>query len=167
MANSSKQENEIPPARRNRASAVGNDVHTLAQRAFDRAGFHDSTLVIRWEEIAGSETAKFAWPVKFVDSPDGGVLTVMADAAASVFLQHESRELCGRINSYLGRPAVKRLRFVFGEVGPRRRPDPQRKRTPPPREDDPALRFQGPGELQAALLGLAGARRMDAPEESD
>jgi hypothetical protein len=168
MVRTAKQDNETPPSRRNRAVAVGGDVRSLAQRAFERAGFRDGTLVLHWEEIAGSETARFSLPVKFVDGPDGGILTVRADAAASVFLHHESRELCARINSYLGRPAVKRLRFVFGEV-PTHRPghSQPRMRTPLPLDGDPALHFHGPTPLHEALISLAGARRLRTPEERD
>jgi hypothetical protein len=167
MAKASKQENETPSPRRNRASAVGSDVRDLARHAFERAGFRDGTLVLHWEEIVGTDTARLASPVKFVDGPDGGVLTVKADAAASVFLQHESRELCGRINAYLGRTAIKRLRFVFGEVAPRRFGRPHPKNAPRLPDTDPALRFEGPEDLQEALVNLAGARRQPKPEEGN
>ena len=74
--------------------------------AFVRAGFVDPTLVLRWEEIAGSETAALAQPIKLSEGPSGGVLTLKAEPGAALFLQHESRSLCERINAYLGRPAV-------------------------------------------------------------
>ena len=83
-----------------------------------RAGFSDPTLVLRWEEIAGSETARLAQPIKLSESASGGVLTLRAEPGAALFLQHDSRALCERINAYLGRTAVSRLRFVQGRVDP-------------------------------------------------
>jgi hypothetical protein len=148
-----------PPPRRGRAAAIGKDAHTLARAGFDRAGFSESGLVLRWEEIVGGEVARIARPLRFADGPTGGVLTLRADPAAAVFLQHESRTLCGRINAYLGRNTVTRLRFVAGEIAAepkskRRRPGPAE--TPP---DDPARQFAGSESLKDALLSLARTRR--------
>ncbi len=149
---------EAPPPRRNRASEVGGDVTLAARTAFARAGFADPTLLLRWEEIAGAEVARIARPIKLNEGPSGGVLTLKAEPGAAVFLQHESRALCGRINAYLGRVAVARLRFVQGPLlaphpAPPLRPQPV---DPPPA--DPARRWQGPPTLGHALLDLARQR---------
>jgi hypothetical protein len=146
------------PERRNRSAAIGLDSGRLGRTAFARAGFPDPTLVLRWSEIVGAEIARHAQPLRLAQGASGGVLTLRADPAAAVFLQHESRTLCGRINSYLGQTAVRRLRFVPAEI----RSERQRTReesTPgnvPPQ--DPALRFSGREELRAALLALARVR---------
>src|SRR5438552_17300605 len=113
---------DSPPPRRNRAAAIVTDAQKLARAGFERAGFVESGLVLRWKEIVGSEVARLARPLRFSEGPTGGVLTLKADSAASVFLQHESRVLCGRINAYLGRDAVQRLRFVAGEITPETKP---------------------------------------------
>jgi hypothetical protein len=75
-----------------------------------------------------------------------------------MFLQHESRVLCDRINTYLGHAAVMRLRFVPGEIAPE---ESQPKQSHPQDSllDDPAGRFAGPDGLKTALLALARVRR--------
>jgi hypothetical protein len=147
-----------PPARRGRAAAIGMDAAMLGRAAFGRAGFDDPVLVLRWHEIAGPEVARIARPSRISEGPSGGVLTLRADPAAAVFLQHESRALCDRINAWLGRAAVLRLRFVPGDIAADRagssRNCPQESAP-----GDPARRFTGPDRLKDALLALAGTRR--------
>ena len=156
-----KQQPDAPLPRRGWATALGSETTISAQMAFARAGFTDPTLVLRWDEIAGSETAAVARPVKLSDGPSGGVLTLKTEPGAAVFLQHESRSLCERINAYLGRPAVTRLRFVQGEVLRRTKPAPHRPPTGPVPPSDPAQKYQGSEGLREALLKLARSRRSD------
>jgi len=147
------------PQRHNWVSPLAPPAAAAARAAFARAGFPDPTLVLRWEEIAGPETARLARPIRFSQGPNGGVLTLKAEPGAALFLQHESRPLCERINAYLGRPAVSRLRFVQGPLI--RRPAPQlHKATPgtiPPA--DPVQKYHGPEGLGEALRNLARMRR--------
>ncbi|MGA9795429.1 MAG: DUF721 domain-containing protein [Rhizomicrobium sp.] len=143
--------------RRNRADNVGRDAGSLAATAFARVGFADPTLVLRWPQIVGSEVARIARPIRLTSE---GMLTVLSEPAAALFLQHESRALCERINAYLGRKAVSKLRFVQGRVqvaavGPANPQLPAK-----PTADDPARRFRGSERLQSALMSLAGARRV-------
>jgi hypothetical protein len=149
---------DMPPLRRNRTEPVARELSAAAATAFARAGFSDPTLVLRWEEIAGAEVARIARPLRLSESASGGVLTLKAEPAASLFLQHETRTLCDRINAYLGRPAISRLRFVQGPLASR----PVRLHlpaTPPPASaTDPARRFHGSERLQTALLELARVR---------
>ena len=149
---------EAPPPRRGRASEVGGDVTLAARSAFVRAGFADPTLVLRWKEIAGADTARLARPIKLSESASGGVLTLKAEPAAALFLQHDSRALCARINAYLGRVAVARLRFVQGPLlAPYPAPPPRPKPIDPP-PADPARRWQGSPTLGQALFDLARQR---------
>ena len=84
--------------------------------AFARAGFSDPTLVLRWAEIAGADTARIARPIKFTEGPSGGVLTLMAEPGAALFLQHEFA-IPVRAHQCLSRPAaVARLKFVQGAL---------------------------------------------------
>ena len=116
---------DAPPPRRNWAGAVGREVGHVGAAAFVRAGFADPTLVLHWPEIAGQDVARIARPVRF--SPSDGALTLLAEPAAALFLGHESRALMERINRYLGRPAVSRIKFVQGRLsqGYPRRPHPE------------------------------------------
>lgn len=148
---------EEPPKRRARADSVGRDASLAARAAFARAGFSDPTLILRWPQIAGIDTARLARPIKLTEGPSGGVLTLKAEPAAALFLQHESRSLCERINAFLGRPAVVKLRFVQGSLTlPPPPPKPRRPSEPSP--NDPVRAWHGPVPLGNALLNLARMR---------
>jgi hypothetical protein len=158
MARTPKETQEAPPVRRNWAQAVSGDAGSVANTAFLRAGFSDPTLVLRWQEIAGPEVARLAQPVKFSDGPSGGTLTLRATPGAALFLAHEKRPLCDRINAYLGRPAVTQLKFSQGALLP---PPPRPPRPKPPGPlppGDPSSRYQGPEGLAKALQALARRR---------
>jgi hypothetical protein len=151
----SDKQPEPLPQRRNWSAPVGKDATLAARTAFVRAGFADPALVLRWTEIAGAETARLARPIKLSDT---GTLTLKAEPAAALFLQHETRALCARINSYLGREAVTKLKFVQGPLAPLPPPPPRRARPTEPAVTDPARRFAGPDGLGQALLALARQR---------
>jgi hypothetical protein len=160
MAQTPKNKQPDPsPPRRGRATALGAVAGLAGQSAFVRAGFADPTLVLRWEEIAGPETAALAQPVSLKEGPSGGVLTLKAEPGAALFLQHDSPALCQRINLYLGRPAVARLRFVQGTLTRRTKPAPHCLPTQPLPATDAAQKYQGPEGLREALLRLAQMRR--------
>jgi len=158
MAQSGKPtQPEEPPQRRARPEPVARNITYAARTAFARAGFSDPTLVLRWSQIAGADTARIARPIKMTEGTSGGVLTLKAEPAAALFLQHESRSLCERINAYLGRPAVSKLRFVQGSLMPLPAPPQLRKAAEPP-ETDPARAWRGPEGLGNAVLNLARMR---------
>jgi hypothetical protein len=158
MARTSKETQEGPPPRRNRAQTVSGDAGSVANTAFLRAGFSDPTLVLRWQEIAGPEVARLAQPLKFSDGPSGGTLTLRATPGAALFLAHEKRPLCDRINAYLGRPAVAQLKFSQGAFLPPPPKPPRQKPAGPLPPGDPSRRYQGPEGLAKALQALARRR---------
>lgn len=159
MSRDAKPASPEPPPRRNRPEPVARNAAALGGDVFARAGFRDPTLVLHWAEIAGTEVARIAQPVRLSDGPSGGVLTLKAEPGASLFLQHESRALCDRINGYLGRNAVAKLRFIQAPLAQRparRRPPPKLAAEPPP--EDPARAFRGPEPVREALIKLARRR---------
>ena len=158
MAPTKAREPQPPPARRNRTEAVTRGAAPLTADVFARAGFRDPTMVLRWPEIAGFQVAQVCQPLKLSEGPNGGVLTLKAEPGAAVFLHHESRALCARINAFLGRPAIGRLRFVEGPLP--RRPGPRPRRPMPDSVPlaDPVLGFDGPETVREALLKLARRR---------
>ncbi len=149
---------DAPPQRHNRPTVVGADARFAAATAFARAGFSDPTLVLHWREIAGPEVARLAQPLKLSDGPSGGTLTLRAVPGAALFLSHEKRALCERINAYLGRPAVTQIKFSQG--APILRPPPPGPGQPagPLPPGDPSLRYDGPDGLAKALQALARRR---------
>jgi hypothetical protein len=105
-------------ARRGRAAGAGEDALRQGASAFARAGFADPELVLRWPDIAGAEVARVAQPIRLQEDADGGVLTLRCAPGAAVLLQHETRALIARVNAYLGRGRVARLRLVTGPIRP-------------------------------------------------
>jgi len=146
---------ETQPVRRNRAVAISRDAGQVASGVFARMGFTDTALVLRWREIAGPEVARLCQPLRFSESPQGGTLTLKALPGAALFLSHETRALTARINQYLGRPAVARLKFVQGAFTAPRPVPVLRRQRPAPRPDDPVNAYAGPEGLRDALLHLA------------
>ena len=118
-----------------------------------KAGFPDPSLVLRWPEIAGPETAKLAQPIRCHGGAMGKVLTLRCEPGASVFLQHETRTLIERLNAFLGAGTISRVRIVAGAVSLPR----ERKPHPHPFYSTPS-RSEGSKSLPNALDRLAKVR---------
>ena len=160
---SGKPAEDTPPPRRNWAASISRDAGATGAAAFARAGFSDPALVLHWPDIAGPEVARIARPVRF--SPKDGILTLLAEPAAALFLGHESRALMARINAYLGRPAVLKIKFIQGRLSMKGgAPAPPR-----PAEilnsSDPANTYRGPDSVKAALQSLARWRAAERAKE--
>jgi hypothetical protein len=146
---------ETQPSRRGRPAAVGRDAGGAAAGTFAKMGFADPALVLRWREIAGAEVARLCRPLRFTEGPQGGTLTLKALPGAALFLGHETRTLTDRINRYLGRPAVARLKFVQGAILPPRPAPVLRRPAANTAGADPANGWRGPEDLKTALMVLA------------
>ena len=158
MARTPKDIQEAPPVRRGRPTVIGADAGMTGAMAFVRAGFTDPALVLRWSEIAGPDVARLAQPVKLTEGPSGGTLTLRAVPGAALFLSHEKRELCERINAYLGRAAIAQIKFSQGVLLPRPAVAKNEKKAGPLPPNDPSRRYQGPEGLAKALQALARRR---------
>ena len=91
-------------------------------------------LVQSWEEIVGPKVAaqsrpeKILWPRRaHEDDPfQPATLVIASEARAAMHIQHETTEIIGRINSYLGFPAIGRIRIVQKPmIGAPAKPKPQ------------------------------------------
>jgi len=77
-------------------------------------------LVQSWEEIVGARLAtrtrpeKLQWPRRRheEDPFEPATLVIACEGAAALHLQHESGEVIGRVNAFLGFDAVARIRIV-------------------------------------------------------
>jgi hypothetical protein len=77
-------------------------------------------LVQSWEEIVGQKVAassrpeKIQWPRRASeDDPfQPATLIIACEGLAAMRIQHETTEIIGRINNYLGFPAIGRIRLV-------------------------------------------------------
>jgi hypothetical protein len=159
MAQSKDKQPDEPPPRRNWTEPVSRSAGSIGSVAFARAGFRDPTLILRWDEIVGPDIARIARPLKLSDGASGGVLTLKAEPGAAMLLQYETRKLCERINNFLGRETVSKLKFVQGPLSPKpaRQPAPRRNTSLSP--SDPALAYNGEDSLREALINLARTRR--------
>lgn len=77
-------------------------------------------LVQSWDEIAGPRLAahsrpeKIQWPRRLhEDDPfKPAVLVIACEGMAALHLQHETSEIIGRVNAFLGFAAIGRIRIV-------------------------------------------------------
>jgi hypothetical protein len=77
-------------------------------------------LVQSWDEIAGPRLAahsrpeKIQWPRRLQeDDPfQPAVLVIACEGMAALHLQHETSEIIGRVNAFLGFAAIGRIRIV-------------------------------------------------------
>jgi hypothetical protein len=152
-------------ARRGRARAAGQDALNHAAAALAKAGFSDPTLVLNWREIAGTDMARIAQPVRLSEGPDGAVLTLRCEAGAAVFLQHQTRALLERINGYLGASRIARLRLVAGELTRSSEPMDHPGRSPNGKAEEFPSGDKLP--LSEALSRLARSRSSDRPKRTD
>ena len=140
--------------RRGWATPLAADASKLADAALLKAGFPDPSLVLRWPEIAGLETAKLAQPIRCRRGSEGLVLTLRCEPGASVFLQHETRALIERLNAFLGSGTISRIRIVPGAVPA------AKERVPHPLPSHfGEARPQGANSLSNALDRLANVRK--------
>jgi len=93
-------------------------------------------LVQSWEEIVGPRLARLSmpervqWPRRMnEDDPfQPAALVIACEGAAALHVQHQTDEIIGRVNAFLGFAAIGRIRIVQKPVHAKRRPP-----TPMPR----------------------------------
>ena len=94
-----------------------------------RAGM-SIALLQSWDEIVGDRLAastrpeKIAWPRRLSeDDPfEPATLVIACEGAAALHLQHETGEVIGRVNAFLGFGAVGRIKIVQKKVAPAAKP---------------------------------------------
>lgn len=128
--------------------AVSALVPALVRPAFRKRNPAAAQVLADWEAIAGPGLAVEAMPRRL----SGGTLSIACSGPKAVELQHQSDVLIERVNSHLGRIAVRRLRFVQ---------DPPLQAAPTPKPPQPhALQA-----AEAAVAGLAPGPLRDALEK--
>jgi hypothetical protein len=170
MAGKGDRRNPVPVS--DLASAVLDPV--MRKRAGVSIG-----LVQSWDEIAGPKLAattrpeKIVWPRRMSDDDpfEPATLVIACEGFAALRVQHETGEIIGRVNAFLGFNAVGRVRIVQKPV--RRVAEKQKPRLRPvsPAEEAKIARTVGGVEdqgLRASLerLGrtIAGSKRRGPPE---
>lgn len=141
-------------AKRGRTRRIGALLAGAGGRAFARRGFRDAAVVTQWAAIAGPDFAARCMPESL--RPDG-TLTLRADGATALLLQHVEPQLRERIASCLGHAAVRRIAYRQQPLPPRAsaaRAGAAPAEEAPPRQAAPALAALPDGPLREALVRL-------------
>lgn len=97
--------------------AFAGDAGALLKHHLASHGFADADLVTRWAAIAGAQLAARCLPQRLSGKgEDGGTLTLLADDRAAFELQHQTPQLISKINTYFGRPVVKKIKVIVGDI---------------------------------------------------
>ena len=111
-------------------------------------------LVQSWEEIVGARLArssrpeKIQWPRRMGDDDpfEPAVLVIACEGAAALHLQHETGEIIGRVNAFLGFSAIGRIRVVQKPMAvPQGTPKPQQR---PLSQEEKARLAKTVGEIE-------------------
>lgn len=103
----------------------------VGQAAHKKRGFAQTHIIDHWPEIMGPELAKISIPERYRRGRGNGpsTLQIRVKSGRALEVQHASKQIMERINSYYGFSAVDRLQLIQGPVPvPRKRksarPDP-------------------------------------------
>lgn len=149
---------------------AGKSLSPLIRELDARFGQGHGGLQARWAEIVGEQTARRTEPVKLTKGRGGAgaTLEIKVEGAAALAVQHQAADILERVNLFLGRGAVEKLRIVQGPVrktAVATTPKPARPRSPAPldaaAEADLARAVEpAPSPLRDALVRLGrGALR--------
>jgi hypothetical protein len=93
-------------------------LHRTLNEAFAKQGFASTELVTRWPDIVGPEISAYSQPEKIRwlrpvgdEPPDPGTLVLRVEGPTAIEIQHQSRVILERVNSFLGWRAVGDLRL--------------------------------------------------------
>jgi len=107
------------------APRAGRALQDFIKEMDQRLGRGAGALEPRWREIVGERLARVCRPQKLTrgrDGPNGsrtgGVLELRVAGAAALLVQHQSEEILGKVNLFLGAGAVEKLRIAQGPVPP-------------------------------------------------
>ena len=131
----------------------------ITGRTMNRRGFSDSRMLENWSAIVGPQLAAMSQPVRLSrcksgrDGEDtaGGVLTVKAEGAIALEIQHLSPQIIDRLNSYYGHAAISRLNIIQGPVTI----TPSPLNPPPIKEEDISALADDFEEIETPRLKLA------------
>lgn len=122
MANRRRQRNAQP---------VSDLVSSIVDPVLRKRAGVSLELIQGWEEIAGPRLARLsrpdriAWPRRISedDAFKPATLFIAAEGYAAMALQHETRELIARVNTFLGYAAIERIKLVQKPVSVPQKPE--------------------------------------------
>lgn len=148
------------------APKAGRHLQGLIKGLDEKFGRGAGALEPRWREIVGEQLARVTRPQKLTKGRGGagGVLELRVAGPAALLVQHQSAEILGRVNLFLGAGSVDKLRIAQGPIKPlseaTSRPRHPSRPPPLPAEDEAALTRAvdaAPDGLRTALQKLGRA----------
>jgi hypothetical protein len=122
-----------PPHRS--APTAGRHMSKVVKALDEKFGKGTGALAARWREIVGETLARRTEPSKLSKPRSGGgaTLEIRVDGPSAALIQHQSGEILERVNLFLGKGSVEKLRIVQGPVkaAPRTGSVPKRTRKAP------------------------------------
>jgi hypothetical protein len=92
----------------------------ITKAVLEKGGRDYAAIVAEWPQIVGSALGESSLPEKLAQPRTagavGGVLTITVSSGAAMEFQHREPQILERINAYLGRTAVTRLKLIQGPV---------------------------------------------------
>ncbi|MEM6547516.1 MAG: DUF721 domain-containing protein [Pseudomonadota bacterium] len=119
MAGSKGSGKDVAPRRGYGLRHAGEATRDKLSAAASRYGFAEPDILLRWQEIAGAETARLCTPVKVTYGTGfqlGATLVVRAEGAVAPQVEHMSRQILERVNQHYGYRAISRLRVTQAVV---------------------------------------------------
>lgn len=148
-----------PGDRSGRSRTVAELVPEIGRKAFRRFGFVEGAIVARWTEIVGPAFADGVTPdsLRFAQGQrTGGTLTLAADGAHALMLQHVAPQVIERVNRFFGYDAVSRIAIRQGAPAAiKRQPAIAHPPAPIPAETHDSLKAIRDDGLRASLEELA------------
>lgn len=120
----------------------------------DKFGRSANTLEPRWAEIVDERMARVSRPMKIIKAKGTtpGILELRVASSAALFVQHEEKTIIEKVNLFLGRDAIGKIRIQQGPIQPlaktARKP---KSRTRPPL---PPIAPAAEAELEASVADL-------------
>ena len=101
--------------------AIEDLVHGAARKAFRKQGFAEASILTKWPLIVGELLSTHCLPERMFfprGKKTGATLTVRAEGAFALELQHLEPMVLERINVFFGYRAVEKLRIIHGPLPP-------------------------------------------------
>lgn len=160
----------VTPERQRAPRSIGNLLPAVTRQVTPRRGLALGTLLTNWGEIVGPDLARDTAPVRVARGPGGkgpAILHIQVAPPKALEIQHQTAQICERVNAFLGYGAIGRLKLIQEApvVAQRRRRGVEIRAMTPAEEHRLSVQLDGIGDpaLRDALGRLGAAIRGSAP----